>query len=64
VMLARVGESPKRSSGLREANLPRHFENKKAVPEPQGVDRDQDREPPPETPSDELPDTDSDAGIK
>jgi carboxyl-terminal processing protease len=64
VMMARVGEGPKKSSGLREANLPRHFENKKALPQPQGVDRDQEPEPPPETPSDELPDTDSDAGVK
>jgi carboxyl-terminal processing protease len=64
VMLARVGETPKKSSGLREANLPRHFENKKGAPQPAGVDRDQEPEAPPETPSDELPDTDTDAGIK
>jgi carboxyl-terminal processing protease len=65
VLMARVGEGPKRSQSLREANLPRHFENKKGgkEPEPASMDRDQEPETP-ENPSDELPDTESETGIK
>ena len=65
VLMARVGEGPKRSQSLREANLPRHFENKKGgkEPEPASMDRDQEPETP-DNPPDELPDTESEAGIK
>jgi carboxyl-terminal processing protease len=64
VLMARVGDN-KRSIGLREANLPRHFENKKgndtradeAADEPGAEDE-------PEQPADELPETDLEAGIK
>ncbi len=65
VLMARVGEGPKRSQSLREANLPRHFENKKGgkEPEPASMDRDQEPETP-ENPPDELPDTESETGIK
>jgi carboxyl-terminal processing protease len=63
VLMAKVGEAPnKRTGGLREANLPRHFENKKGgaaappdVTEP-GAE--------PESPPDELPDTEGETGIK
>jgi len=64
VLMAKVGEGPgRRTSGLREANLPRHFENKKGEPQPQ---------PPavgepdggPDNPPDELPEPEDEVGIK
>jgi len=65
VLMARVGEGKGRAGGLREANLPRHFENKKngAAPAPAEVkDRDPDAEP--ENPPDELPEPAEEVGIK
>jgi hypothetical protein len=64
VLMARVGESPnRRSSGLREANLPRHFENKKGGEGP-GEVTDPEAEPDSESGPEELPEADSEAGIK
>ena len=65
VLMARVGEGPKKAQSLREANLPRHFENKKGAKEPEPASMDRDQEPEtPENPSDEMPETDSESGIK
>jgi carboxyl-terminal processing protease len=62
VPMARVGDGSKRhSGGLREANLPRHFENKKSGGAPAEV---KDPAAEPESEPEELPETDSDAGIK
>jgi carboxyl-terminal processing protease len=64
VLMARIGENQhKRTAGLREANLPRHFENKKgnAAPAPAEV-TDPDAEPD-QTPEG-LPDTEGEQGIK
>ncbi|MCC6766229.1 MAG: S41 family peptidase [Deltaproteobacteria bacterium] len=59
VLMARVGEPSKRATGLREANLPRHFENRKggapADGEPDGAS---------EPPADELPEPEEEVGIK
>src|SRR5262249_14743821 len=64
VLLARVGEGQnKRSAGLRESNLPRHFENKKGAPAaapPAATEPDNEQENPP----DELPDTEGETGVK
>ncbi len=58
VQMARVGEGSKRPSGLREANLPRHFENKSGGQPPAG-------EPDSEgNPSDAIPEPADDLGIK
>src|SRR5205823_5676365 len=62
VLMARVGETPrKHAPGLREANLPRHFENKKGGAAPAPAVTEPDAEP--ETP-DELPEPEGEAGIK
>ncbi len=65
VLMARVGEGPnRRPTGLREANLPRHFENKKggeSAPEPAEPESElEPGEPMPES----LPDAEEDIGIK
>src|SRR5262249_37459885 len=63
VLMAKVGEGPnKRSSGLREANLPRHFENKKGEKDKAPEVNEPESEP--ESPSDEMPDTEGESGIK
>ncbi|MEB2284926.1 MAG: peptidase S41 [Polyangiaceae bacterium UTPRO1] len=63
VLMARVGEGPnRRSSGLREANLPRHFENRRggqtapAATEPHDGQDD--------NPSEEMLEPEGDLGIK
>jgi carboxyl-terminal processing protease len=62
VLMARVGEGPgKRTPGLREANLPRHFENKKGEPPPPAVGE---PEGEPENPPEELPEPEEEIGIK
>jgi carboxyl-terminal processing protease len=62
VLMAKVGEGPgRRTSGLREANLPRHFENKKGEPAPPAVSE-PDGEP--EQPPGELPEPEDEVGIK
>jgi carboxyl-terminal processing protease len=68
VLMARVGEGPnRRIPGLREANLPRHFENKKGAAEPPQT-REQESENEPESESEQppetLPDADDEVGIK
>ena len=61
---ATVGETPKgRTGGLREANLPRHFENKKKGDKSEDL-KQPESEPDSESAPDESPDIDSDAGIK
>ena len=63
VMMARVGEPSKtRTSGLREANLPRHFENKKKGEKTDEMKPESD--PDSETPGDEAPETETDANVK
>jgi carboxyl-terminal processing protease len=68
VLMARVGEGPnRRIPGLREANLPRHFENKKGAAEPpQTREQESENEPEsePEQPPETLPDADDEVGIK
>jgi carboxyl-terminal processing protease len=64
VLMARVGASPnRRSAGLREANLPRHFENKKNSEKPEQV-TDPAAEPDSESAPDEVPETEAETGIK
>ncbi len=68
VLMARVGEGPgRRMQGLREANLPRHFENKKGGAEPAPT-REQESEGDPESepdqPPESLPDAEDEVGIK
>jgi len=64
VMMARVGEGSKHSAGLREANLPRHFENKKSGEGKPAEVSDPDAEPESESPAGEMPETDGEAAIK
>jgi len=64
VMMARVGEGSKHSAGLREANLPRHFENKKRGEGKPAEVSDPDAEPESESPAGEMPETDGEAAIK
>jgi len=64
VMMARVGEGSKHSAGLREANLPRHFENKKRGDGKPAEVSDPDAEPESESPAGEMPETDGEAAIK
>jgi carboxyl-terminal processing protease len=68
VLMARVGEGPnRRMPGLREANLPRHFENKKGGAEPVPTrEQESENEPEsePEQPPESLPDADDEVGIK
>jgi carboxyl-terminal processing protease len=62
VLMARVGEGQSRHPrGLREANLPRHFANKKSGDKTEKVT---DPEAEPESAPEELPEVDSDAGVK
>jgi len=69
VLMTRVGEGPgRRMPGLREANLPRHFENKKGGAEPPPAAREPeseaDPESEPEQPPETLPDAEDEVGIK
>jgi carboxyl-terminal processing protease len=62
ILMAKVGETPgRRASGLREANLPRHFENKKGEPQAPAVTQ---PEGEPENPPEELPEPEEEVGIK
>lgn len=67
VLMARVGEGPnRRVPGLREANLPRHFENKKGGAEPPAA-KEPESEVDPEDPEqipESLPDAEEEVGIK
>ncbi len=63
ILMARVGDNGRgRSVGLREANLPRHFENKKGEPAPRTEAADPDGEP--EQPQEEMPEPEGEVGIK
>jgi carboxyl-terminal processing protease len=63
VLMARIGENQhKRTAGLREANLPRHFENKKGNAAPAPAVTDPDAEPD-QTPE-ELPETEGEQGSR
>jgi len=69
VLMARVGEGPgRRMPGLREANLPRHFENKKggaeSPPAAREPESEADPESEPEQPPETLPDAEDEVGIK
>ncbi|MEO6026223.1 MAG: S41 family peptidase [Candidatus Binatia bacterium] len=62
ILMARVGENGKgRTVGLREANLPRHFENKKGEP-PRTEVTDPDGEP--DQPQEEMPEPEGEVGIR
>ncbi len=62
ILMARVGDNGKgRTVGLREANLPRHFENKKGEP-PRTEVTDPDGEP--EQPQEEMPEPEGEVGIR
>jgi len=64
VLMARVGEGQsRRSAGLREANLPRHFANKKSGDKTEKV-TDPETDPESESAPEELPEVESDAGVK
>jgi carboxyl-terminal processing protease len=65
VLMARVGEVPnKRGAGLREANLPRHFENKKDKERATPEEAEPEGEPEPESVPEELPEAVDEVGIK
>ncbi len=62
VLMARVGESQnRRTQGLHEANLPRHFQNKKDAPAPTEATE---PEGEPDQPPDELPEPEEEVGIR
>ena len=64
VLMARVGEGQsRRSAGLREANLPRHFANKTSGDKTEKV-TDPETDPESESAPEELPEVESDAGVK
>ena len=63
ILMARVGENGKgRTVGLREANLPRHFENKKGELPPRTEVTDPEAEP--DQPQEEMPEPDGEVGIR
>ncbi len=63
ILMARVGDNGKgRAIGLREANLPRHFENKKSEPPRTEVTDPEGDEP--EQPQEEMPEPDGEVGIR
>jgi carboxyl-terminal processing protease len=63
ILMARVGDNGKgRAIGLREANLPRHFENKKGEPPRTEVTDPEGDEP--EQPQEEMPEPDGEVGIR
>jgi carboxyl-terminal processing protease len=65
VLMARVGESKNRSPGLRDANLPRHFENKKkGEPAPAAQPEATEPDGEPEQMPEELPEPADEIGIK